>query len=45
MHDLDDTQEGRLPRLSSAGVRIVASAGNDGAERPVYPAAFAAEPS
>jgi hypothetical protein len=33
-----------LRRLAESGVRIVASAGNDGAERPVYPAAFAAEP-
>jgi|tagenome__1003787_1003787.scaffolds.fasta_scaffold20922588_2 hypothetical protein len=33
-----------IKQLSDRGVRIVASAGNDGAERPVYPAAFAADP-
>ncbi len=33
-----------IQRLSSRGVRIVASAGNDGSELPVYPAAFAADP-
>jgi subtilisin family serine protease len=32
-----------IKRLGDRGVRIVASAGNDGGERPVYPAAFAAE--
>jgi subtilisin family serine protease len=41
----DDLEKLRTPirTLSGLGVRIVASAGNDGAERPVYPAAFAAE--
>jgi hypothetical protein len=41
-----DLQKLRAPikQLSDRGVRIVASAGNDGAERPVYPAAFAADP-
>jgi subtilisin family serine protease len=40
-----DLQKLRAPvrRLTDQGVRIVASAGNDGSERPVYPAAFAAE--
>lgn len=33
-----------IRKLSERGVRIVASAGNDAAELPVYPAAFAAEP-
>lgn len=33
-----------IKKLAERGVRIVASAGNDGAERPVYPAAFAADP-
>jgi len=33
-----------IGKLTSSGVRIVASAGNDAAELPVYPAAFAAEP-
>jgi subtilisin family serine protease len=32
-----------IGKLTGRGVRIVASAGNDGAEGPVYPAAFAAE--
>jgi subtilisin family serine protease len=32
-----------IKKLTDRGVRIVASAGNDGAERPVYPAAFATE--
>jgi subtilisin family serine protease len=32
-----------LTKLVERGVRVVASAGNDGADRPVYPAAFAAE--
>jgi len=32
-----------IMKLTDRGVRIVASAGNDGAERPVYPAAFATE--
>ncbi len=42
-----DLDKLRLPisKLTGLGVRIVASAGNDGAERPVYPAAFAAEPA
>ena len=39
---LDDLRA-PIKRLTDRGVRIVASAGNDGAERPVYPAAFAAE--
>jgi Subtilase family len=41
-----DLEKLRAPikKLSDRGVRLVASAGNDGAERPVYPAAFAAEP-
>jgi subtilisin family serine protease len=41
-----DLEKLRAPikQLSDRGVRIVASAGNDGAERPVYPAAFAADP-
>jgi subtilisin family serine protease len=39
---LDDLRT-PIKRLTDRGVRIVASAGNDGAERPVYPAAFAAE--
>ncbi|HXS62773.1 MAG TPA: S8 family serine peptidase [Streptosporangiaceae bacterium] len=40
-----DLEKLRTPikRLTDQGVRIVASAGNDGSERPVYPAAFAAE--
>lgn len=40
-----DLEKLRIPirKLSERGVRVVASAGNDGAERPVYPAAFAAE--
>ncbi len=42
-HDLEKLRA-PIKRLSERGVRIVASAGNDGAERPVYPAAFAAEP-
>jgi len=33
-----------IGKLTGRGVRIVASAGNDAAELPVYPAAFAAEP-
>ena len=37
-----DSLKAAISRLSSLGVRIVASAGNDGSERPVYPAAFAA---
>ncbi len=41
-HDLDKLRA-PVRKLSDLGVRIVASAGNDGAERPVYPAAFAAE--
>jgi subtilisin family serine protease len=41
-----DLEKLRTPikQLSDRGVRVVASAGNDGAERPVYPAAFAADP-
>jgi subtilisin family serine protease len=41
-----DLEELRAPikKLGDRGTRIVASAGNDGTERPVYPAAFAAEP-
>lgn len=42
-HDLEKLRA-PIKKLSDRGVRIVASAGNDGAERPVYPAAFAAEP-
>lgn len=40
-----DLAELRSPikKLGERGMRIVASAGNDGAERPVYPAAFAAD--
>jgi Subtilase family len=38
-----DALRAPIKRLTDRGVRIVASAGNDGAERPVYPAAFAAE--
>ena len=33
-----------IAALASRGVRIVASAGNDGSDRPVYPEAFATEP-
>jgi Subtilase family len=33
-----------IQRLTDLGVRIVASAGNNGSEQPVYPAAFAAKP-
>lgn len=40
--DLRDLREA-IEKLGSQNVRIVASAGNDGSERPVYPAAFAAE--
>jgi subtilisin family serine protease len=40
--DLDDLRTA-IQKLSSQNVRIVASAGNDGSEQPVYPAAFAAE--
>jgi hypothetical protein len=40
---LDQVQT-EVSRLTSAGVTIVASAGNDGSDEPVYPAAFAAEP-
>jgi serine protease len=40
--DLDELRT-PIKKLTARGVRIVASAGNDGAERPVYPAAFAAE--
>jgi hypothetical protein len=41
-----DLEKLRTPikQLSDRGVRIVASAGNDGTEHPVYPAAFAADP-
>lgn len=39
---LDDLRA-PIKRLTDRGVRIVTSAGNDGADRPVYPAAFAAE--
>jgi hypothetical protein len=39
---LDDIRT-PIQKLSERGVWIVASAGNDGADRPVYPAAFAAE--
>lgn len=44
--DDQDLAELRSPlsKLCQRGVRIVASAGNDGADRPVYPAAFATEP-
>jgi subtilisin family serine protease len=41
--DLEDLREA-VSKLNSQNVRIVASAGNDGSEHPVYPAAFAAEP-
>jgi subtilisin family serine protease len=41
-----DLDEFRTPvsELAGRGVRVIASAGNDGTERPVYPAAFAIEP-
>jgi subtilisin family serine protease len=42
-HDLELLRK-PIAKLSERGVQIVASAGNDGAERPVYPAAFATEP-
>jgi Subtilase family len=44
--DSKDLDKLRVPinKLTGRGVRIVASAGNDAAELPVYPAAFAAEP-
>jgi hypothetical protein len=41
-HDLD-LLRGSIKAFSSGNVRFVASAGNNGAETPVYPAAFAAE--
>jgi subtilisin family serine protease len=43
--DHKDLDKLRTPirKLAGRGVRIVASAGNDAAELPVYPAAFAAE--
>lgn len=41
--DLDELRS-PLSKLCKRGVRIVASAGNDGAERPVYPAAFSTDP-
>jgi subtilisin family serine protease len=41
--DLDELRS-PISKLCQRGVRIVASAGNDGAERPVYPAAFATDP-
>jgi hypothetical protein len=34
-----------ISALAKQGVKIVASAGNDGSAEPVYPAAFAADPS
>ncbi|WP_433458156.1 S8 family peptidase [Micromonospora sp. CA-248212] len=34
-----------LKRLADRGVPVVASAGNDGTDSPVYPAAFAADPT
>ena len=40
--DLKDLRAA-IQKLSGQNVRIVASAGNDGSEHPVYPAAFAAE--
>ena len=40
---LDDVRDA-VHTLTHAGVKIVASAGNDGSDEPVYPAAFAAEP-
>lgn len=42
-HDLTKLRA-PIRKLADRGVRIVASAGNDGTEHPVYPAAFAAEP-
>ena len=46
--DLDDRDlhlfRESIEALSAVGVRFVASAGNDGSESPVYPAAFATEP-
>jgi hypothetical protein len=41
--DLDNLRT-PIKALSDGKVQIVASAGNDGSEHPVYPAAFAAEP-
>jgi hypothetical protein len=41
-HDLENLR-GPIRKLANRRVRIVASAGNDGSDRPVYPAAFAAE--
>ena len=35
---------GAVQTLTDQGVKVVASAGNDGSDQPVYPAAFAAEP-
>jgi len=40
---LDDVRDA-ITRVADNGVRIVASAGNDGSAEPVYPAAFAADP-
>lgn len=41
--ELDNVRDA-ISRLADRGVRIVASAGNDGSAEPVYPAAFAVEP-
>ncbi len=40
-----DALRSPISKLTERGVQIVASAGNEGADRPVYPAAFAAEPA
>jgi subtilisin family serine protease len=41
--DTFDEVKEELKRLAQAGVKIVASAGNDGSDIPVYPAAYAPE--
>lgn len=43
-HGLDRVREA-ISGLTRGGIKIVASAGNDGSAQPVYPAAFAVEPS
>jgi len=42
-HDLENLRA-LIKKLADLRVPIVASAGNDGSDRPVYPAAFATEP-
>jgi len=42
-HPLDHVKKA-ISRLAGCGMKIVASAGNDGSALPVYPAAFAADP-